>query len=147
MNGTPAGPSRLGTPARYARARMPTGARPAAPSDGGLARKAALWGGALVVAAVAVAGGINAMRHTRGTGTAATTRTPTRDHATLVGGRPALFWSERVSQIDKALAVARAAERTEDVARLTALREDTLRKAAALGLPEVASLGTGKTTP
>jgi serine/threonine-protein kinase len=66
-----------------------------------------------------------------------------KDLSRIVGGRTALFWSERVATLDDA--IAKAQEETGDPSHprvnwLRNLREDTLRKARALGLDDIESI-------
>lgn len=93
--------------------------------------------GALVVLAVAILLVLASLKGGRAPAPVAS-GPPPRDLNRLVGGRTVLFWSARLSQMDKALAVSRAAGRTADTAVLEQRRADLLRKAAALGLPELA---------
>ncbi|MEW5854628.1 MAG: serine/threonine-protein kinase [Myxococcota bacterium] len=61
-----------------------------------------------------------------------------RDLSRLVGGRTVLFWTERVQSLDKAIAQAEAegGAASPKLQDLKARREDTLRKAKALGITE-----------
>lgn len=98
--------------------------------------------GTLVLVTVGALVAINAMRVKHHGGHNATDG-PTRDLTQLVGGRTALFWSERLASFDKAIAVARAAGREPELAVLEARRADLLRKAAALGLSELVDSAGG----
>lgn len=141
---TPLDPTGFAPPAQAApaRGRQATGTR-APPAGGSVARKAALYLGALVVAGVAMLMAISAMQH--GNAPPSTVQGPVpRDLTRLVGGRPTLFWTERVQALDRALAVARAAGREQDIQLLEARKADTLRKAAALGMPELATAAANK---
>jgi serine/threonine-protein kinase len=69
--------------------------------------------------------------------------TLTRDLGSLVGGRTTLFWAERLQALDRRVADLEAqgvGALDPRVVDLKARREDTVRKARALGLTEIPSL-------
>jgi len=108
--------------------------------DRGLKMKAALaLAGLLVVTGGGVVG-LRMMSRRAAISAVPANTEPTRDLSKLVGGRSPLFWSERLAQMDAAIAKARAQDSNPEnpqVAALQARRADLLRKATALGLKEL----------